>query len=120
MAAPVGLASHVTGGRPPRANSGLPGTLSTVENLGLVGLSDAGSNRLFSALTGLPDPGVFESAVAIAPVPDERVDRLAAMSHSKKIVHAGFEPVHHLELHAVATPSEDDWAYRVGRAARFG
>jgi GTP-binding protein YchF len=82
-----------------------------VENLGLVGLSDAGSNRLFSALTGLPDPGVFESAVAIAPVPDERVDRLAAMSRSKKIVHAGFELVH-IALPPGAKPGE-------GLGARF-
>ncbi|MDQ1533368.1 MAG: ribosome-binding ATPase [Actinomycetota bacterium] len=76
-----------------------------MENLGLVGLSDAGSNRLFSALTGLPDPGVFESAVAIAPVPDERVDRLSAMSLSKKIVHAGFE-LAHIALPPGAKPGE--------------
>ena len=76
-----------------------------MENLGLVGLSDAGSNRLFSALTGLPDPGVFESAVAIAPVPDERVDRLSEMSQSKKIVHAGFE-LAHIALPPGAKPGE--------------
>ncbi|HEX4492187.1 MAG TPA: DUF933 domain-containing protein [Acidimicrobiia bacterium] len=76
-----------------------------MENLGLVGLSDAGSNLLFSALTGLPDPGVFESAVAIAPVPDERVERLTSMSQSKKVVHAGFELVH-IALPPGAKPGE--------------
>ena len=64
-----------------------------MENLGLVGWSDAGSNRLFAALTGLPDPGVFESAVGVAQVADERLERLAAMSQSKKVVPAGFELV---------------------------
>ncbi|HEY1737536.1 MAG TPA: DUF933 domain-containing protein [Acidimicrobiia bacterium] len=65
-----------------------------MENVGLVGWSDAGSNRLFSALTGLPDPGVFERAVGIAHVPDERLDQLAVMSASKKVVPAGFELAH--------------------------
>ena len=82
-----------------------------MENLGLVGLSDAGSNRLFTALTSLPDPGVFESAVGIAPVPDERVERLAAMSQSRKIVHTGFELVH-IALPPGAKPGE-------GLGARF-
>ncbi len=62
-----------------------------MEHLGLVGWSDAGSNRLFSALTGLADPGVYESAMGVAQVADERLERLAAMSHSKKVVPAGFE-----------------------------
>ncbi len=65
-----------------------------MDHLGLVGWSDAGSNRLFSALTGLPDPGVFERAIGIAHVPDERLERLAVMSASKKVVPAGFELAH--------------------------
>ncbi len=65
-----------------------------MENVGLVGWSDAGSNLLFSALTGLPDPGVFERAVGIAHVPDDRLERLAVMSASKKVVPAGFELAH--------------------------
>jgi GTP-binding protein YchF len=65
-----------------------------MENLGIVGLADAGTNRLFSALTGLPDPGLFETAVGIAHVPDERLQRLAVMSESKKVVATGFEVVH--------------------------
>src|SRR6266550_3892877 len=65
-----------------------------MENLGLVGFTGAGANRLFSALTGLPAPSEYEAAVGIATVPDERLDRLAAMSQSRKVVSAGFELVH--------------------------
>src|SRR5579862_7965303 len=65
-----------------------------MENLGLVGFTGAGANRLFSALTGQPAPSEYEPAVGIATVPDERLDRLAAMSHSKNVVAAGFELTH--------------------------
>ena len=65
-----------------------------MENLGLVGFTGAGANRLFSALTGQPAPSEYEAAVGIATVPDDRLEQLAAMSQSKKIVHAGFELVH--------------------------
>jgi GTP-binding protein YchF len=65
-----------------------------MENLGLVGFTGAGANRLFSALTGLPAPSEFDAAVGVASLPDTRLDQLAAMSSSKKVVHAGFELVH--------------------------
>ncbi len=84
-----------------------------MENLGLVGLSDAGSNRLFSALTGLPDPGLFETSIGIAHVADERLTRLAEMSHSKKVVPAGFELVH-IALPPGAKPGEGLGAKFVG------
>ena len=76
-----------------------------MENLGLVGFTGAGANRLFSALTGLPVPSEYEAAVGIATVPDERLDQLAAMSQSKNIVHTGFELVH-LALPPGAKPGE--------------
>lgn len=76
-----------------------------MENLGLVGLSDAGANGLFRALTGLPEPGLFDTSVGIAHVPDARVDRLGEMSHSKKLVYAGFELVH-IALPPGAKPGE--------------
>ena len=76
-----------------------------MENLGLVGFTGAGANRLFSALTGIPVPSEYEAAVGVATVPDERVDRLAVMSHSKNIVHTGFELVH-LALPPGAKPGE--------------
>ena len=44
-----------------------------MENLGLVGFTGAGANRLFSALTGIPVPSEYEAAVGVATVPDERV-----------------------------------------------
>src|SRR5260221_2987497 len=65
-----------------------------MENLGLVGFTGAGANRLFSALTGLPVPSEYEAAVGVASLPDERLQRLTEMSKSKKTVAAGFELVH--------------------------
>src|SRR5918996_5845493 len=62
-----------------------------MEHLGLVGLPDSGHAQLFSALTGLGTPTGFESTKGVAPLPDDRVDRLAEMSQSKKRVHATFE-----------------------------
>jgi GTP-binding protein YchF len=62
-----------------------------MEHLGLVGLPDSGHAQLFSALTGIDTPTGFETTKGVAPLPDDRVDRLAEMSKSKKRVHATFE-----------------------------
>ena len=62
-----------------------------MEHLGLVGLPDSGHAQLFSALTGIDTPTGFETTKGVAPLPDDRVDRLAEMSKSKKLVHASFE-----------------------------
>jgi GTP-binding protein YchF len=62
-----------------------------VEHLGLVGLPDSGHGELFAALTGHDAPSGFEPVKGVAPLPDERVDRLGEMSKSKKLVHASFE-----------------------------
>jgi ribosome-binding ATPase len=68
-----------------------------VERLGLVGLPNAGKSSLFNALTGgsalvAAHPfSTTETAVGVAQVPDHRVEELAAMSHSRKVVHATVE-----------------------------
>ncbi len=70
-----------------------------MERLGLVGLPNSGKTSLFNALTGADAPvaahpfTTTESAQAAAPLPDRRLDALAAMSHSRKVVRAGVEVV---------------------------
>jgi GTP-binding protein YchF len=62
-----------------------------VEHLGLVGLSDSGHAGLFAALTGLDASTAADRMVGVVQLPDERLDRLAAMSASKKVVPATFQ-----------------------------
>jgi ribosome-binding ATPase len=70
-----------------------------MERVGLVGLPNSGKTSLFNALTGTEAPvathpfTTTESAVAVAPIPDARLDALAVMSSSKKVVRAGVEVV---------------------------
>jgi hypothetical protein len=70
-----------------------------VERLGLVGLPNSGKSSLFNALTGGHVPvaphafSTTDTTVGVAPLPDSRLDALAELSHSKKIVHAGVEVV---------------------------
>ena len=70
-----------------------------MERFGLVGLPNAGKSSLYNALTGggaLAAPYPFATKdpnIGVAKVPDERVDRLAAMSRSKSIVHAAVQVV---------------------------
>jgi ribosome-binding ATPase len=64
-----------------------------MERFGLVGLPNAGKSSLYNALTGggaLAAPYPFATKdpnIGVAKVPDERVDRRAAMSKSKCILH---------------------------------
>ena len=70
-----------------------------MERLGLVGLPNSGKTSLFNALTGAEAPvashpfTTTETAVAAAPLPDARLDALAHMSASRKVVQAGMEVV---------------------------
>ncbi len=70
-----------------------------MQRLGLVGLANSGKSSLFNALTGGHVPvaahpfSTVETSVGVAPLPDPRLDALAELSHSAKVVRAGFELV---------------------------
>lgn len=70
-----------------------------MERLGLVGLPNSGKSSLFNALTGghapvAPHPfSTTETVVGVAHVPDPRLDALARMSASRRVVPAAFEVV---------------------------
>jgi GTP-binding protein YchF len=68
-----------------------------MEKFGFVGLPNAGKSSLYNALSGgkaLAAPYAFATKdpnVGMAKVPDERLDRLAAMSNSKNVVPAAVQ-----------------------------
>ncbi|MGH9297270.1 MAG: redox-regulated ATPase YchF, partial [Acidimicrobiales bacterium] len=70
-----------------------------MDRLGLVGLPNSGKSALFNALTGgdaLVASHAFsttETEIGVAHVPDPRLDALAKMSESKRVVPAAFEVV---------------------------
>lgn len=70
-----------------------------MERLGLVGLPNSGKTALFNALTGADLPvaqhpfTTTETSVGVAPLPDSRLEALAKMSASRKVVRAGMEVV---------------------------
>lgn len=65
--------------------------------IGIVGLPNVGKSTLFKALTKIQVDAsnypfcTIDPNVGVVPVPDERLDKLAAMAHSKKIVPAAIE-----------------------------
>ncbi len=70
-----------------------------MERFGLVGLPNAGKSSLYNALTGggaLAAPYPFATKdpnIGVAKVPDDRVERLGAMSKSKVLEHAAVQVV---------------------------
>jgi GTP-binding protein YchF len=83
-----------------------------VERLGLVGLPNSGKSALFNALTGgsaavAPHPfSTIQTTVGVAQVPDSRVEALAKISESRKIVHTTVEVVDIAGLVAGAATGE--------------
>ncbi len=70
-----------------------------MERFGLVGLPNAGKSSLYNALTGggaLAAPYAFATKdpnIGVAKVPDDRVEKLGAMSKTKTLVHAAVQVV---------------------------
>ncbi len=62
-----------------------------MEHLGVVGLAESGHAALFTALTGLDVTNASDRVLGIVALPDERLQALAAMSHSQKIEPATFQ-----------------------------
>jgi GTP-binding protein YchF len=62
-----------------------------MEHLGLLGLSESGHAQLFGALTGQDVTTASDRVLGAVALPDDRLDRLAAMTSSKKIVPATFQ-----------------------------
>src|SRR5207302_11307936 len=80
-----------------RRAAALPLACPSVERLSIVGLPNAGKSSLFNALTGgdatvAAHPfSTTETNVGVAEVPDRRLQALAELSHSKKVVPATVE-----------------------------
>jgi GTP-binding protein YchF len=83
-----------------------------MEKLGIVGLPNSGKSSLFNALTGgsalvATHPfSTTETAIGVAQVPDDRLEKLAEMSASRKVVHATVEFVDIAGLVAGASTGE--------------
>jgi ribosome-binding ATPase len=83
-----------------------------MERLGIVGMPNAGKSSLFNALTGGSAPiaahpfSTTETTVGVAQVPDARVEALAELSKSRKLVHTTVEFVDIAGLVAGASTGE--------------
>jgi GTP-binding protein YchF len=57
----------------------------------LIGLPSAGKTTVYQALTGSRPASASEPGISAVPVPDERVDRLAAIYNPRKVIRASVE-----------------------------
>ena len=63
--------------------------------VGIVGLPSSGKTTLFTALTGVKadSTGYGKPHVGMAPIPDERLERVAQLVGSAKVTHAALRIV---------------------------
>lgn len=59
-----------------------------MKSVGIVGLPGAGATTIFTALTAVEGSASQRASQAVVPVPDERIDVLAKLHASKKVVYA--------------------------------
>ena len=80
---------------------------------GIIGLPQVGKTSLFHILTrvhlsGLAHANPREAHVGVAKVPDDRLDRLAALFHPKKLTHASVE---YVDVGAIGQEALKETAY---------
>jgi GTP-binding protein YchF len=86
---------------------------------GIIGLPQVGKTSLFRMLTKAPPPvhsGGREAHIGVAKVPDERLDKLAALYSPRKLVHASVEYVDVAAVPVHASKAEGGAAQGVGEA----
>src|SRR5437868_2481867 len=86
---------------------------------GIIGLPQVGKTSLFRMLTKVraaEHVGGRETHIGVAKVPDDRLDRLAALYDPKKLVHATVEYVDVAAMPAHASKAEGGAAQGVGEA----
>ncbi len=79
---------------------------------GIIGLPQVGKTSLFRILTHAPAEPAHanprEAHVGVAKVPDERLDRLAALYNPRKLIHASVE---YADVAAIGQEALKDTAY---------
>ncbi len=79
--------------------------------LAIIGSPGCGKTALFTAMSGIAAGGSSKSSTAIVDVPDERVDKLAAIFHPKKTIYGRIEisdtdSIHEGDMKKEAVPAK--------------